>query len=235
MGLIKITWLGHAAFMLEGSKKVLIDPFIDDNPLAPVKSSELEPDLIAVTHGHLDHLGDTVKIAKRCNCPVVCIYELSRYLDKFNVEAIGINIGGSVVVKDVKFTMVKAIHSADLVRNGEIVSLGSPVGFIVTLDGVKIYHTGDTDVFYDMKLIGELHSPDIMLLPIGDRYTMGIDGAIKAIELVSPKYAIPMHYNTFPVIQQDPQKLLEKVKALNLKTEVVILKPGETFKYEAKD
>jgi len=229
---IKITWLGHAAFILEGTRKVLIDPFIEENPLAKVKVDELHPDVIAVTHGHGDHLGDTVRIAKANKCPVVCIYELSKYLQQFNVEAIGINIGGTISVRDVKFTMVKAIHSADLVRDGEIVSLGNPVGFIINLDGVKVYHTGDTDVFYDMKLIREIHSPEVMLLPIGDTYTMGIDGAVKALELVTPEYAIPMHYGTFPVIQQDPRKFKAKVKSLGLKTEIIILKPGETFEYK---
>jgi len=227
---MKIVWLGHAAFLIKGSKKVLIDPFITGNPTSPVKPEDICPDLIVVTHGHGDHLGDTIEISKKCGSPVLCIHELSKYLSKRGIESIGMNIGGTAILKGISVTMVNALHSADIVENDDIISTGTPSGVIVDLDGVRIYHTGDTDVFLDMQLIGELHSPNVMLLPIGDWYTMGIKGAVKAIELVKPDIAIPMHYNTFPVVEQNPEEFKEAVKEKGVKTKVVVLKPGESYK-----
>lgn len=224
---MKIVWLGHSAFLLEGSKRVLIDPFITGNPMAPVSVEEIKADVILVTHGHGDHLGDTEAIAKRNKALVVCIHELSRVLAKRDVETMGMNIGGSAYSSGIRITMVPALHSADFEdEKGEIISCGSPVGFVVEMDGVKVYHTGDTGLFSDMKLIGELYEPDVMLLPIGDFYTMGIREAVKAVEFVKPKVAIPMHYRTFPLIDTDPmefKKLAEKF------CKVVVLKPGESY------
>ncbi|MEM1578346.1 MAG: metal-dependent hydrolase [Archaeoglobaceae archaeon] len=226
---MRVTWLGHACFLLERSEKVLIDPFITGNPLAPVKTNEIKADVILVTHGHGDHLGDTVEIAKQNNAVVVCIHELSRILSKRDVEVLGMNIGGSVYSRGVKITMVPALHSADFEdENGEIISSGAPAGFIVEMDGIKVYHTGDTALFSDMRLIGELYEPDIMLVPIGDLYTMGIREAVKAVELVRPKVAIPMHYNTFPLIAKDPEDFRREAEKF---CRVVILKPGESYEY----
>ncbi len=222
---MKITWLGHAAFLLEGSKRVVIDPFISGNPTAPVKPDDLDVDLILVTHGHGDHVGDAVEISKRCKAPVVCIYELSVLLSRRGAETIGMNIGGTLKLDDVKVTMVKAVHSADVVEN-EIVSAGDPAGFVVEMDGITVYHAGDTDVFMDMQLIGELYKPKVALLPIGDFYTMGIRGALKALELIRPEIAIPMHYNTFPPIRQNPEEFKEKAEKIGVK--VIVLNPGES-------
>ena len=226
---MKITWLGHAAFLLEGSRKILIDPFITGNPNAPVKPAEIKTDLIVVTHGHGDHLGDAVEIAKANDVPVVCIHELSRYLSKKGVEAVGMNLGGTANFRGFRITLVNALHSADVEEDDELISTGQAAGTIVELDGVKVYHTGDTDVFLDMQLIAEIHRPDVMLVPIGDWYTMGIKGAVKALELVKPRYAIPMHYNTFPVIEQDPRNFKKAVEEAGLTTEVILLHPGESF------
>jgi len=224
---MRIVWLGHSAFLLEGSKRVLIDPFITGNPMAPVSAEDIKADVILVTHGHGDHLGDAVEIAKRNNALIVCIHELSRILAKRDVETMGMNIGGSAFSSGIRVTMVPALHSADFEdENGEIISCGAPVGFVVEMDGVKVYHTGDTGLFMDMKLIGELYEPDVMLVPIGDFYTMGIREAVKAVELVRPKVAIPMHYGTFPLIDADPmefKRLAEKI------CKVVVLKPGESY------
>jgi len=224
---MKIMYLGHSAFLLEGSRRVLIDPFLSGNPNAAKKPEEVEADVIFVTHGHGDHLGDAVEIAKRNNVPVVCIHELSVILSKQGVNAIGMNIGGTAKLDGVKITMVKAVHSADV--GEEPISAGAPAGGIIEVDGIKVYHTGDTDVFLDMQLIGELHKPDVMLVPIGDYYTMGIPGAVKALELVRPRIAIPMHYNTFPVIQQDPEEFKKAVEERGVETKVTILKPGESY------
>lgn len=226
---MKLTWLGHACFLLEGSKRVLIDPFITGNPLSPVKASEVKADVILVTHGHGDHLGDTVEIAKRNNAVVICIHELSRVLLKRDVEVMGMNIGGTLYSMGLRVTMVPALHSADFEdEKGDIISTGSPVGFVVEMDGVKVYHAGDTGLFYDMKLIGELYEPDIFLVPIGDLYTMGIREAVKAVELVRPKVAIPMHYNTFPLIEKNPEEFKREAEKF---CKVVILKPGESYEY----
>uniref|UniRef100_A0A7J2TJB8 UPF0173 metal-dependent hydrolase ENP88_06015 n=1 Tax=Archaeoglobus fulgidus TaxID=2234 RepID=A0A7J2TJB8_ARCFL len=227
---MKITWLGHACFLLEGSKRIIIDPFLTGNPMAPVKPSEVRVDLILVTHAHGDHLGDAVEIAKRNDAPVVCIHELSRILARKDVEVLGMNIGGSAYSGGVRITMVPALHSADFEdETGEIISSGSPVGFVVEMDGVKVYHTGDTGLFSDMKLIGELYEPDIMLVPIGDLYTMGIKEAVKAVEFVRPKVAIPMHYNTFPLIAKDPEEFRREAEKF---CKVVVLKPGESYEYK---
>jgi len=229
---MKITWLGHAAFLLEGSMKVLIDPFLTGNPNAPVKPEDVKADYILVTHGHGDHLGDAVEIAKKNNAPIICIHELSRILARYDVETMGMNMGGTARTGSIAVTMVPAWHSADVEdEKGNIISAGLPAGFVVSMDGVRVYHTGDTDVFLDMQLIGELHKPDVMLVPIGDYYTMGIAGAVKALELVKPKVAIPMHYNTFPVVEKDPEDFRKAVKAKGLDVEVVILKPGESYEY----
>jgi L-ascorbate metabolism protein UlaG (beta-lactamase superfamily) len=230
---VRITWLGHAAFLIEGSKKVLVDPFLTGNPNAPLKAEDVKDiDLIIVTHGHGDHLGDAAEIAKRNDVPVICIHELSRILSKKGVEAIGMNIGGTLSSEGVAVTMVPAFHSADVEdEKGEIISAGDPAGIILSMDGIKVYHTGDTDVFLDMQLIGELHQPDIMLVPIGDVYTMGIRGAVKAVELVKPKVAIPMHYNTFPLIEKDPEDFKNAVEERGLNVQVTILRPGESFEF----
>ncbi len=212
---MKIKYLGHAAFLLKGSKKILIDPFLKNNPKAVYNEEELKDvDIILVTHAHSDHLGDAVEISKKSGAKIVCIFELAQYLSGYGVETVGMNFGPAEI-DGLKIVMVPALHSSSYENR----NIGSPAGFIIELDGVTVYHAGDTAVFYDMRLYGELYPIDVALLPIGGHFTMDVNQANKAIELLKPKYVIPMHYNTWPVIEADPGKLKG--------SEIIVLKPGE--------
>ncbi len=225
---VKITWLGHAAFLLEAEKTVLIDPFISGNPMAPLSPEELNPEIIAVTHGHRDHLGDTIEIGKRTGCRIISIHEVANYIKSKGVFAEGMNKGGTVYVEGIALTMTAALHSSSIEASGFSFDGGCPAGFIVGIGGHSIYHAGDTGVFGDMQLIGELYEPELALLPIGDRFTMGIKEALKAVELIRPKIVVPMHYSTFDIIKQDPEEFKRAVEA-KVDTKVIIMKPGESI------
>lgn len=208
---MRLKYFSHSAFQIttDNSVKILIDPFLDDNPTSPVKSRDVDADYIILTHGHGDHLGDSFKIAKRCNAKFICVNELANYCSECGFNAHNMHIGGghNFEFGRVKFTIA---HHGSKTNDNQYV--GEPAGVILTIEGKNIYHTGDTGLFYDMKLIGEMNPIDCMMLPIGDNFTMGITDAVKAVELANPKLAIPMHYNTFPVIQANPfefKKLLE--------------------------
>lgn len=220
---LKITWLGHSAFLIEGGERILVDPFITDNPLAPIKPEDVECDVICVTHGHGDHLGDAIPIAKRLGVPVVAIYELAQYIGSRDADAVGMNFGGTVHREKCSITMVPAIHSSGITEAGFSVSGGLPGGFVISMDGHTIYHAGDTSLFSDMKLIGELHKPDIAMLPIGDLYTMNPYTASIAAEWLGAKTIIPMHYNTWPPIKQNPEDLRRMLEG---KADVKVLTPG---------
>lgn len=220
---MKITWIWHSCFLLSGSKQVLIDPFLDGHDL-PV-----DPDLVAVTHGHKDHFGETSRLRKK----TVAIKEIAGYLKKKGIPAVSMNIGGTVVVDGVSFTMGPALHSSCLEEEGISVNGGSPCGFVIGMDGVRVYHAGDTGLFSDMKLIGELYHPDVAILPIGGHYTMGPDEAMIAANYVGAKTVIPMHYNSFPEVMQDPlpfKKGIERTTDLK----VVLLEPGECVEISGK-
>jgi len=230
---MNITWLGHSAFHIttDENLRILIDPFISNNPESPVTVEELYADVILVTHGHTDHFGDTMELANRTAALVVSNHELSIYLSKQGFETMGMNIGGTVQVQEINITMVNAQHSSDFDFIEEVSAGGSAAGFIIELeDGKKIYHAGDTGLFSDMRnVIGHIYNPKIAMLPIGDRYTMGPFEAAIAAEWINPDVIIPMHYNTYPAIEQNPLEYSDLVHKSNKDVDVVILEPGDSY------
>jgi len=228
-----IRWLGHSAFQIitNHNLKILIDPFISNNPVSPVMVEELNADLIMVTHGHKDHFGDTMEIANRTGAAIIANHEHSVYLSQQGFDSLGMNMGGTVEFQDIEVTMVDSSHSSDMDFMDEIGAGGSSCGYIIKLEnGRKIYHSGDTGIFGDMKtVIRDIYHPDIALLPIGDRFTMGPREASIAADWIKPEILIPMHYNTFPVIQQNPLEFAERVESLDASIKVVILEPGEFY------
>ncbi|MEM0488445.1 MAG: metal-dependent hydrolase [Candidatus Bathyarchaeia archaeon] len=220
----RITWLGHAAFQIElVDKVVLIDPWIG-NPKSPLRLIDVSKvDIVYVTHDHGDHLGEAIEICKTTGATFVATYELGNYVAKRGVKkVIGANIGGSIQVGDVKLRLVQAFHTA---------SKGAPTGVIVEGEGRSIYHAGDTGLFGDMHLIGELYKPDMALIPIGGYYTMGPEEAAEAVKLIRPKMVIPMHYGTFPVLVQSPDDFVEKVRERAPGVKVIVLNPGESYEF----
>jgi L-ascorbate metabolism protein UlaG (beta-lactamase superfamily) len=224
---MKITMLGHSAFLLEGKDRVLVDPFLTGNPMASTSADEVDCDIICVTHGHSDHLGDAVDIARRTGAVIASIIELSNWLEKTGVKSVGFNMGGTAVIKNTKVTMVPAFHSSSIGAPGLEFSAAMAVGMVID-SGKVVYHAGDTCVFGDMRLIRELYKPDVALLPIGGFFTMDPKQAAMATALISPKIAIPMHYGTWPLIEQDPKEF-ERLAKKSSKAKIVILKPGESL------
>jgi len=217
---MKLRYFSHSTFQIttESGTKILIDPFLDGNPTSPVNSSDVAADYIILTHAHGDHLGDSFSIAERCGSLFICVNELAEYCKSKGYKAHNMHIGGGF---DFDFGRVKFTIAHHGSMTPDNTYAGEPAGAIVSIDGKSIYHTGDTGLFFDMKLIGEMNSIDYMLLPIGDNFTMGINDAVKAVELTSPKVAVPMHYNTFPVIQADPNEFKKKVEAKGIECKVL--------------
>ncbi len=223
MGVGRIRWLGHSGFEITLANKILlIDPWLTGNPLAAMKASDLKrADIVCVTHDHGDHMGDAVEICKRTRATFVGIHELGVFAEENGVkDVVGINIGGTVDVKGISITMVQAFHSSNR---------GAPTGFVIKAEGKTIYHTGDTGLFGDMKLIGEIHHPDVALIPIGDYYTMGPREAAEAVKLIKSDVVIPMHYQTLPVLSQSAESFIKIVKEKAPKVKVVALKLGEAY------
>ena len=227
---IKITWLGHATFRVEtpGGKIILIDPWVMGNPACPTTERNVKKvDVMLCTHGHFDHIGDAVEIAKKHNPKVVGIPELCGWLGKKGVKQTAeMNKGGTQTVEDIKVTMVHADHSCGIKDGDELVYGGEACGYVIEFaNGVKIYHAGDTNVFGDMKIIRELYAPEIAMIPIGDHYTMGPREAAYACNLLKPKTVIPMHFGTFPPLVGRPSDLKKLVPDLEIRE----MKPGETI------
>jgi L-ascorbate metabolism protein UlaG (beta-lactamase superfamily) len=219
----RIRWLGHSGFEIElANKTLLIDPWLTGNPLAAVTASDIKKaDIVCVTHDHGDHLGDAVEICKRTGATFVAIYELGVYAEEQGVKnVVGINIGGTAKVKGIRITMVQAFHSS---------TRGAPTGFVIKAEEKTLYHAGDTGLFGDMKLIGEIYRPEVALIPIGDYYTMGPREAAEAVKLIKPAAVVPMHYQTFPVLESSAENFIKLVKEKAPKVKAVALKPGDIY------
>lgn len=223
---IKITWYSHACFLIEtGQTKLLTDPFLSDNPLSPAKADAIEAEYILVSHGHGDHVGDTIGIAKRTGATVISNYEVQAWLANQGVENTHPqHIGGGFDYPWGRVKLTIAQHGSAL-PDGSYG--GNPCGFLMYIAGRKIYHACDTGLFYDMKLIGE-EGIDLAILPIGDNFTMGPDDALRAVKLIEPRQVVPIHYDTFDVIKQDPLAWAERVEK-ETTAKVTVMKPGESI------
>jgi len=231
---IKITWLGHSTFLITtpGGQNVLIDPWVKDNPATPAdKKSFAKIDVMLCSHGHSDHFGDTVELAKKHDAKVVGIYELCMWAQKKGAKHIApMNKGGTQKVGDIMVTMVNANHSSTIEDGDQSICGGEPCGFVIEFtNGLKIYHAGDTNVFGDMAIIRELYQPDLCILPIGDVFTMGPKEAAYACGLLQPKAVIPMHYATFPVLTGTPEEFQNQLKQRGTTVELITMRPGETI------
>ena len=225
-----LTYLSHSAFRLEtGRHRLLFDPFLTGNPLAPVSADAMECDFIIVTHGHGDHVGDALSIAKRNNATIIANFEIATWLGRQGAKTHGLSIGGG---HDFPFGRVKltiAHHGSGYETEDGILYMGSPAGVLVTVEGKTLYHAGDTALFLDMKLIGEMNAIDVALLPIGDNFTMGVDDAVKATEFLRPRKVVPMHYDTFDIIHSDPKAFASKVRAIGFEAEILPVGGELTF------
>ena len=233
----RVQWLGHSALLVEGEgKKVLIDPFLTGNPKAAAKAGEISADLILISHGHGDHVGDAVSIAKRTGATVASNYEISLWLQQplqglAESKVLGLQHGGSFLFDgSIRVKLTLAFHGSALPdgSNG-----GNPCGFVLTFpDGTRIYDAADTALFGDMALIGE-EGLDLAILPIGDYYTMGPDDAVRAVAMLQPRFVLPIHYNTFPPIMQDADAWAARIKN-ETSAQPVILHPGDWFEIPTK-
>ena len=228
---LSITWLGHATFLLvsPGGTRILFDPWVTGNPQSPPSAKTLGAlDLILVTHGHSDHVGDAVAIGRSSGARVIAPDELATWLKRKGLQQVsGMNQGGTIDALGLSITMVPAVHSSSIVEDGRSLYVGPATGYIVRFeDGMTIYFAGDTAVFGDMRLIAEMYKPQIAFLPIGDLYTMGPEQAAKACELLDVKQVVPMHYGTFPALTGTPAKLRALVEPRGVR--VLELVPGET-------
>jgi L-ascorbate metabolism protein UlaG (beta-lactamase superfamily) len=229
----KLTWLGHATFRITTpiGKVVVIDPWVQSNPMCPGPLKNFDRlDTMLITHGHFDHIADAVDLGKQFKPQVVAIYETGVWLESKGVPNISaMNKGGTQTVGELEVTMVNAIHSCGIKDGDQIIYGGEACGYIIRLPGgLTVYHAGDTAVFGDMKIIGELYAPDLALLPIGDFYTMGPRETALAIRLLGVRHVVPMHFGTFPALVGRPERLRELTEDIS-GLEIHALKPGESI------
>jgi L-ascorbate metabolism protein UlaG (beta-lactamase superfamily) len=230
---LEITWLGHATTLLglPNGRRLVIDPWLG-NPKCPpafAKPAALGPlDLVLVTHGHHDHLTDVLPVARECHAPIVCPYELGQYLSAKGAQDVrGMGVSGTIEAAGVRITMTQAVHSSSIMEDGALVYLGAPAGYILRApDMPTLYIAGDTGLFGDMKMIGELYHPQIAFLPIGDLYTMGPEAAATAAEWLGVRQVVPVHWGTFPALTGTPEVLRNLLAPHNI--EVLDIQPGET-------
>ncbi|HEX5110869.1 MAG TPA: metal-dependent hydrolase [Vicinamibacterales bacterium] len=228
---LSFQWLGHSTFLLHtpGGKRVLFDPWLRGNPACPdALKRPPKVDLILVSHGHGDHIEDLVLVARESGAPVVAVFELCEWLAQKGIQNLSpMNKGGSQSVAGVRVTMTDARHSSAYVEHGQMIYLGEAAGYVLRLeDGRAVYYAGDTSLFGDMRLIGEMYAPEIAFLPIGDRFTMDPVAAAKACELLGVRQVVPMHWGTFPALTGTPAQLKALVEPRGI--QVLELKPGDT-------
>jgi L-ascorbate metabolism protein UlaG (beta-lactamase superfamily) len=228
---LSFTWLGHSTFLFRspGGKRILIEPFVASNPSCPESAKKIgELDLILITHGHSDHAGDAAAIARSTGAHVIANYEICLWLEGKGIQNTApMGHGGTQTIGGLSITMVNAVHGSSIVEDGRVVYLGHPAGYVIRFeDRLTIYFAGDTDLFGDMRLIGEMYQPTIAFLPIGDRFTMGPAAAARAVDLLGVRQVVPMHYGTFPFLTGTPAELRALVEPKGV--QVLELKPGET-------
>jgi L-ascorbate metabolism protein UlaG (beta-lactamase superfamily) len=230
MAALSITWFGHATFVLTspGGKRIVFDPWLTGNPKAPAGAKIDKADVICLTHGHSDHSGDVVAVARATGAPLVAVFELANWFQgKGLKDVIGMGVGGTVDVKGLKISMTPAVHTSSIEEDGQVHYVGLATGFVVRMeDDRAIYFAGDTSLFGDMRLIRDLHAPEIAFLPIGDHYTMDPVAAAKACEMLGVRQVVPMHYGTFPALTGSPETLKKLVEPMGV--DVLVLRPGET-------
>lgn len=237
---MKITFLGHSGFLLEASGsrltcdsrlasglRLVVDPYLREYPFTTLQPEEIRADFILVSHGHYDHVGDAQELARLSGGTIVANTELANYLAAPDVKTHAMHIGGAHTFQGLKIKLTMALHGSSIGKS-PAQYLGNPAGFLISLDGLTVYHAGDTGLFGDLELIGRMNSIDIALLPIGDNFTMGPEDALEAVKMLRPKMVIPMHYNTWPVISQDGSAFKRLVEE-NTPAKVVVMQPGDIF------